>query len=88
MRNVEAAGHCRLLLHDAVYELDEPRLVQPTEMAGVPRLLRRIQEYLGFEYVTLRAFRSAPGSLDETRAPDEIAVKLVGSESELAASAR
>ena len=32
-RNVLAAGHCRLQLHDRVYELDEPVMVAP-EVVG------------------------------------------------------
>jgi hypothetical protein len=64
-RNVLAAGHCRLLLHDVVYELDEPQMRRPTDLSGRPVILRRAEDYLGFEYLTLRSFASAPGSLDE-----------------------
>ena len=63
-RNVVAAGHCRMQLHDTVYELDEPRMVKPTDLPGLPAFLRRLEVYLGFQYMTLRTFASTPGSLD------------------------
>jgi deazaflavin-dependent oxidoreductase (nitroreductase family) len=68
-RNVMAAGSCRMQLHDIVFELDEPKIVQPTSLDGLPTLLRRLEEYLGFEYITLRTFSSAPGSLDAVEEP-------------------
>jgi hypothetical protein len=64
-RNVIASGHCRLQLHDVVYELDEPQMHRPIEMAGRLQLLRRLEDYLGFEYLTLHIFKVVPGSLDE-----------------------
>ena len=63
-RNVIAAGQCRLQLHDEVYELDEPTMVQPTELVGLPMAVRRFEEYLGFQYLTLRKFTIVPGRLD------------------------
>ena len=41
-RNVLAAGHCRLQLHDDVYELDEPLLLPAGEVESLPRVLRGI----------------------------------------------
>ena len=64
-RNVIAAGHCRLQLHDVVYELDEPKTVKPCSVVGQPAVLRRIEESLGFAYLTLREFGSSPGSLED-----------------------
>ena len=63
-RNVIAAGHCRLQLHDVVHELDEPSMVQPSALEGLPRVLRRVEEYLGFQYITLHRFSNAPGCLE------------------------
>ena len=51
-------------LHGAVFELDEPMIVKPTSLEGWPSLFRRLEEYLGFQYITLRCFNFAPGSLD------------------------
>ena len=90
-RNVIAAGHCRLQLHDVVYELDEPRIVRPTDLEGLPKILRRIEDYLGFQYLELRSFNCAAGSLEApveaqptplaeagSIQPDERANELVG----------
>ena len=63
VRNVVAAGSCRMQFHDRVFELDEPQVVQPTSLGGPPRVWWRLEEYLGFEYLTLRCFRVTPGSL-------------------------
>jgi hypothetical protein len=63
-RNVIAAGHCRLQLHDVVYELDEPTLISPAEAEGLPALLGRVETRLGFRYLSLRTFAEAPGRLD------------------------
>jgi hypothetical protein len=70
-RNVVAAGHCRLQLHDVVYQLDEPCIVRPTELPSLPAIARRIEDYLGFEYMTVREFSSTPGSLGEEVLPSE-----------------
>ncbi len=62
-RNVLAAGHCRLQLHDVVYDLDEPVMIPASEVHGLPSGVRRGMVALGFEYLTLRTFSSAPGTL-------------------------
>jgi hypothetical protein len=64
-RNVLAAGHCRLQLHDVVYELDEPRLIAPEDIEGLPGILRRLETALGFRYLALRRFNIAAGLLEE-----------------------
>ena len=61
-RNVIAAGHCRLLLHDQVFDLDEPAMVDAGEAQDVPWPLRRVLAALGFRYLSLRTFASHPGS--------------------------
>ena len=63
-RNVIAAGHCRLLLHDQVFDLDEPSMVDAGEALDLPWPLRRILTALGFRYLHLRTFASHPGSLE------------------------
>ena len=62
-RNVLASGHCRLQLHDVVYELDEPSLVPASQVASLPAVLRRVLGGLGFQYLLLRRFAAAPGTL-------------------------
>jgi hypothetical protein len=55
-RNVIAAGHCRLQLHDQVFDLDEPLMVGAAEAADLPWALRRLMAALGFKYLNLRTF--------------------------------
>ena len=63
-RNVVAAGHCRVLLHDQVLDLDEPAMVDAGEAKDLPLPLRRVLAALGFQYLNLRTFASRPGRLE------------------------
>ena len=63
-RNVVAAGHCRLLLHDQVVDLDEPAMVDAGQAQDLPLPLRRVLAALGFQYLNVRTFASHPGSLE------------------------
>jgi hypothetical protein len=63
-RNVIAAGHCRLLLHDQVFDLDEPAMVDAGQAQDLPWPLGRVLAALGFKYLNLRTFASHPGSLE------------------------
>lgn len=63
-RNVLAAGHCRLQLHDRVYELDEPVMVAASRVGDLPEAVRRVAGWLGFDYLELRQFAVAPGALE------------------------
>lgn len=65
-RNVLAAGHCRLQVADTVYELDEPRLVEPAEVEGLPGFAARAMTWLGFRYLTLHQFAEGAGKLAAT----------------------
>ena len=67
-QNVLAAGHCRLQWRDVVYELDEPAMVPASEVGDLPSAVRAGMAHLGFEYLTLRTFRSAPGTLEPVEA--------------------
>jgi deazaflavin-dependent oxidoreductase (nitroreductase family) len=62
-RNVLAAGHCRLQLHDHVYELDEPAMIQASDARDLPRIVRGVMQALGFQYLTLRTFAVNAGVL-------------------------
>lgn len=68
VRNVLAAGHCRLQLHDAVYELDEPALIPPREVTEIPRAVRWACDVLGFRYVRLHRFAERTGTLEPVAA--------------------
>ncbi len=63
-RNVLAAGHCRLQLHGHVYQLDEPTMVPASMVTGLPAVLQRVEGALGFQYLLLRRFTVAEGSLE------------------------
>jgi len=63
-RNVIAAGHCRLQLHDQVFDLDEPAMVDAGEAKDLPWPLRRVLAALGFQYLNLRTFAPQPRSLE------------------------
>jgi deazaflavin-dependent oxidoreductase (nitroreductase family) len=62
--NVLAAGHCRLQVGDVVHELDEPLLVAPSDVEGLPELATQAMDWLGFRYLVLRQFADYPGSLE------------------------
>ena len=62
-RNVLTAGHCRLQLHDIVYDLDEPALIPASGVDALPTAVRNGMTALGFEYLTVRIFDSKPGTL-------------------------
>jgi len=63
-RNVIAAGHCRLLLHDQVFDLDEPAMIDAAEAQDLPWPLRHVLGTLGFQYLHLRTFASQPGCIE------------------------
>ena len=62
-RNVIAAGHCRIQLHDQVFDLDEPVMVDAGETKDLPWPLRRVMAALGFKYLNLRTFAAHPATL-------------------------
>ena len=63
-RNVLAAGHCRMQLHDTIYDLDEPVLLAAGELPDVATPAAWVLDRLGVQYLQLRRFASRPGSLD------------------------
>jgi hypothetical protein len=62
-RNVIAAGHCRIHLHDQVFDLDEPEMVDAGETTDLPWPLRRVMAALGFKYLKLRMLPAHPARL-------------------------
>jgi hypothetical protein len=62
-RNVIAAGHCRIHLHDQVFDLDEPAMIDAGEAKDLPWPLRRVMAALGFKYLHLRTFAAHPATL-------------------------
>ncbi|HEX5825261.1 MAG TPA: hypothetical protein VFY18_12455, partial [Candidatus Limnocylindrales bacterium] len=59
-RNVIAAGRCRMQLHDQVFDLDEPAMVDAREAKDLPGPLRRVMAALGFKYLDLRTLATQP----------------------------
>ena len=74
-RNVIAAGRCRIQVGQIVHELDEPRLVGPSAVAGLPMPAARLMDWLGFRYLLLRQFAEHEGTL-ETRAAEAAAAEM------------
>jgi deazaflavin-dependent oxidoreductase (nitroreductase family) len=68
-RNVLAAGHCRLQLHDVVYDLDEPTMISACDADDLPSAVRGAMSGAGFKYLMLRTFESKPGTLEPMAAP-------------------
>ncbi|HEX6139083.1 MAG TPA: nitroreductase family deazaflavin-dependent oxidoreductase [Candidatus Limnocylindria bacterium] len=78
VRNVLAAGRCRLIVGDRVVELDEPKLEAPAEVPGVPGPVRSLFGWLGFRYLRLR-------TLVEAAAPEAPTVAVPAREREAVA---
>ena len=64
-QNVIAAGHCRLQVGQAVYELDEPQLVSPLAVDGLPPIVGHVTDLLGFRYLLLHRFYPVAGTIAE-----------------------
>ena len=59
-RNVMAAGHYRIHLHDQVFALDQRAMVDTGEANDLPGPLRRVMASLGFKYLDLRSLAAHP----------------------------
>jgi hypothetical protein len=60
VKNVRAAGHCRLQVHEMVFDLDEPMVIGP----GEPIVPAWIRPFLGNRrYLRLHVLDVAPGTL-------------------------
>jgi deazaflavin-dependent oxidoreductase (nitroreductase family) len=70
-RNVLAAGHCRLQVGGVVHDLDEPTLVSPTSVAGIPPILGHFMDWLGFRYLQLHRFAEHVGDLAASTSASE-----------------
>ena len=86
-QNVLAAGHCRLQVEGVIHELDEPLLVVPSRVEGLPRPATRVMDWLGFRYLVLRQFAEAPGTLVVPSEPPAETVTEVASEDQTQAPA-
>jgi len=64
VRNVQATGHCRLQLHETVFELDEPAVVPASDNPLLPPPVRRALEGAGRTYLRLHVHERIPGTLE------------------------
>ena len=71
-QNVLAAGHCRLQLHDTVYDLDEPVLLAAGEVPDIATPVAMLMDRFGVQYLILRQFAERAGQLE----PMEVAVEV------------
>jgi deazaflavin-dependent oxidoreductase (nitroreductase family) len=65
VRNIQAAGHCRMQLHETIYDLDEPAIIPASENPMVPASARRALERTGRMYLRLHILGRAPGTFIE-----------------------
>lgn len=65
-QNVLSAGHCRIERDGMIYELDEPTMVSPKAIEGIPPFAAGVMDWLGFRYLLLRKFAEQPGTLTAT----------------------
>lgn len=61
-QNITAAGRCRMQYRDTLYELDEPTIVTPGALGGLPAPVLRRAERLGLRYLRLRRVSEVPGT--------------------------
>ncbi len=75
VQNVVAAGHCRMQLHERVYELDEPRIVGAGENETLPGWARDLRRRRGTTYLALHRLTDVVGTFaplaDATGTPEE-----------------
>ena len=77
VRNVQAAGHCRMQVHQTIFELDEPVIVPASDNPLVPSALRAPLDRTGRKYLRLHVLDRAPGTF--ARRPLELASKPITS---------
>ncbi len=74
VQNVMAAGHCRMQLHERVYELDEPRIVPGDEVEEFTPAGRAFARWIGAKYLALHRLSDVAGTFaplaDATGTPE------------------
>jgi len=61
VRNIQAAGHCRMQLHETILDLDEPAIVPASEHPAVPSWLGGPLDRSGRQYLRLHVLDRVPG---------------------------
>ncbi len=62
VRNIQAAGHCRIQLHETIVELDEPSIVPASDNPMVPPSMRKALDRAGRLYLRLHVLDRVPGT--------------------------
>jgi deazaflavin-dependent oxidoreductase (nitroreductase family) len=62
VKNVRAAGHCRVQAHETILELDEPAIIPASENPIVPPRLRAGLDRTGRTYLRLHILERIPGT--------------------------
>jgi deazaflavin-dependent oxidoreductase (nitroreductase family) len=74
VQNVLAAGHCRMQLHERVYELDEPRILGGDEVDALPPAGRAFARRIRATYLALHRLSDIEGTFaphaDATGTPE------------------
>lgn len=70
VKNVQAAGHCRMQAHETMFELDEPAIVAAGDNPMVPQALRGALDWTGRTYLRLHVLERAPGV--STGSPEDV----------------
>jgi hypothetical protein len=60
--NVLAAGRARIQLHDTIYELDRPEIVQGADAVSLAPPIRRLAGRVGYRYLRVRTVAAMPGT--------------------------
>jgi hypothetical protein len=74
-QNVVAAGHCRMQLHDVVYELDQPVVLAASELPDIAPPAAWVLDWIGAEYLLLRRFAESPGQLAPVEGDESPAIE-------------
>jgi len=61
VRNIQAAGHCRMQLHETILDLDEPVIIPASEHPMVPAWMGGALDRSGRSYLRLHVLDRAPG---------------------------
>ena len=62
VRNVMAAGRCRLQLHETIYELGAPEVIMPDDVPDLPPAAHEALDMSGSHYLRLDVLDRAPGT--------------------------
>lgn len=60
--NLQAAGRARIQLHDTIYEIDRPEIVEGTHAVSLPPPVRGLAGRMGYRYLRVRTVAAMPGT--------------------------